>query len=190
MSVPARLLPAAFLLASCATCAAATSGEAATPPEAAAIRLHPGAEPPSPELVAQLDALDRKLFDAVFGCQIDTLASLVADDFEFVHDKWGQTADSGPAFVEAIRQGCEKQKTGENFTARRELVPGTMTVHVLKGYGAMQMGTHRFFAPQPGRPDRLTESGKFIDLWKQQQDGSWKLARVISYDHQLAETGD
>lgn len=45
----------------------------------------------------------------------------------------------------------------------------------------MQMGTHRFFALQPGRPDRLTESGKFIDLWKQQQDGSWKLARVISY---------
>ncbi|HEX8703456.1 MAG TPA: nuclear transport factor 2 family protein [Myxococcaceae bacterium] len=158
-------------------------------PVAAPIRLHPGAEPPSPELVAQLAELDRQLFDAVFGCRIDTLASLVAEDFEFLHDKWGQTATSGPAFVEAVHQGCEKQKTGENFTARRELVPGTMTVHVLKGYGAMQLGTHRFFALQPGRPDRLTETGKFIDVWKQ-QDGRWKLARVISYDHQLAQAGD
>ncbi|MDY7231723.1 nuclear transport factor 2 family protein [Hyalangium rubrum] len=185
-----RLLPVVPLLISGVTCATTTPGEAAAPPGAAAIRLHPGAEPPSPELVAQLEELDLKLFDAVFGCRLDTLASLIAEDFEFVHDKWGQTADSGPAFVESVRQGCEKQKTGENFTARRELVPGTMTVHVLKGYGAMQMGTHRFFALQPGRPDRLTETGKFIDLWKKQQDGSWKLARVISYDHRLAQAGD
>jgi hypothetical protein len=189
MTVMTRPLPVVLLLLSCGACVTAAPGEAAAPPVAAALRLHPGAEPPSPELVAQLQELDRQLFDAVFGCRLDTLASLVAADFEFLHDKWGQTAASGPAFVESVRQGCEKQKTGENFTARRELVPGTMTVHVLKGYGAMQMGTHRFFALRPGHPDQLTESGKFIDLWKQ-QDGGWKLARVISYDHQLATAGD
>ena len=60
-----------------------------------------------------------------------------------------------------------------------------MTVHLIGDYGAMQMGTHRFFALRKGEPDRLTETGKFIDLWKKDGD-SWKLAHVISYDHVLA----
>ena len=58
-------------------------------------------------------------------------------------------------------------------------------MHLIGGYGAMQMGTHRFFALRKGKPDQLTETGKFIDLWKREGD-SWKLARVISYDHVLA----
>ena len=61
-----------------------------------------------------------------------------------------------------------------------------MTVHVLNKYGAMQMGTHRFYALVAGQPDRLTETGKFIDVWKN-EGGAWKLSRVISYDHVLAE---
>jgi hypothetical protein len=155
-------------------------------PSGAPINLHQGALPPSAELIATLAKRDQVLFDAVFGCKLDVLAGMVTDDFEFFHDKWGQTASTGKQFTDAITQGCEAQKTGTNFKARRELVEGTMTVHVLNKYGAMQMGTHRFYALRPGRPDKLTETGKFIDLWKD-DNGVWKLARVISYDHQLAE---
>lgn len=154
--------------------------------EVAEVRLTPGAAPASPELVALLAEKDRQLFDAVFGCKLDLLATLVADDFEFIHDKWGQTADSGASFLDAMRENCKGQETGQNFRARRELVEGSMTVHVLNNFGAMQMGEHRFYALQPGQPDRLTEDGKFIDVWRQ-VDGEWKLARVISYDHRLAE---
>ncbi|MEX0733594.1 MAG: nuclear transport factor 2 family protein [Steroidobacteraceae bacterium] len=158
-------------------------------PLSAPINLHPGAAPASQELIDALAEKDRQLFDAVFGCQLDMLATLVADDFEFFHDKWGQTANSGQQFVDAIAQGCERQKTGSDFKARRELVPESMTVHVLNNYGAMQMGTHRFFALRQGQPDRLTETGKFIDLWKN-DNGTWKLARVISYEHQLADASN
>lgn len=150
-----------------------------------ALKLTPGAPPASDALVRELSLLDRRLFDAVFGCDVDTLATLVADDFEFLHDKWGMTARSGPAFVAAIREGCARQASGQDFRARRELDAGSMQVHVLNGYGAMQMGSHRFYAMQPGQPDRLTESGRFIDVWKREGD-AWKLARVISYDHRLA----
>ena len=163
---------------------AAASGTHAAEP-GTAVRLTPGAAAPSTALVAELEALDRRLFDAVFGCDIPALRALVADDFEFLHDKWGRTAGSGAAFVEQIAQGCAKQATGENFRARREAVPGSMSVHVLADYGAMQMGEHRFFALQAGQPDRLTESGRFIDVWTR-EGGGWKLARVISYDHRLA----
>jgi hypothetical protein len=155
-------------------------------PQRPTIRLTPGAAPASPELIAALAEKDLQLFDAVFGCKLDTLAGLIADDFEFVHDKYGLTADSGENFMHGMRANCKRQETGENFRARRELVEGSMTVHVLNGYGAMQMGEHRFFAIGNGQPDRLTETGKFIDLWRQ-IDGEWKLARVISYDHRLAE---
>lgn len=88
--------------------------------------------------------------------------------------------------MQGMRDNCKAQETRQNFRARRELVEGSMTVHVLNHYGAMQMGEHRFFALQPGQTDKLTESGKFIDVWRQ-IDGEWKLARVISYDHRLAE---
>lgn len=147
---------------------------------------HAGAPPASKELIDALAQRDRALFEAVFGCKLDVLAGMLTDDFEFFHDKWGQTANSRQQFVDAIAQGCERQRTGSDFKARRELVEDSMTVHVLNNYGAMQTGTHRFFALQAGRPDRLTETGRFIDLWKQ-DNGTWKLARVISYDHRLAE---
>jgi hypothetical protein len=158
----------------------------ASPRPAPPINLHAGAPPPSQELIAALARQDRLLFEAVFGCKLEVLADLLTDDFEFFHDKWGQTASSRRQFVDSIAQGCERQKAGSDFKARRELVEGSMTVHVLNRYGAMQMGTHRFFAMQPGQPDRLTETGRFIDLWKE-DNGAWKLARVISYDHRLAE---
>jgi hypothetical protein len=164
---------------------AAAGGEPAQAPTPE-IRLTPGAAPASPELVVTLAEKDRQLFEAVFDCKLELLASLVADDFEFIHDKWGQTADSGEAFMHGMRDNCKAQQTGQNFRARRELVEGSMSVYVLNSYGAMQMGEHRFIALQPGQPDRFTESGKFIDVWRQ-IDGEWKLARVISYDHRLAE---
>jgi hypothetical protein len=168
--------------------AAKPVGKSADKPteKSAQIRLTPGAPLPSPELVATLAEKDRQLFDAVFGCKLDALAGLIADDFEFLHDKHGLTADSGAKFMDGMRANCERQKTGENFRARRELIEGAMTVHVLNQYGAMQIGEHRSYALQPGQPDRLTETGKFIDVWRQ-MDGEWKLARVISYGHALAE---
>jgi hypothetical protein len=178
-----RLLPI-LLLMPIATALAAPP--AAEPPNAP-INLTPGAVT-TPEMVKALEERDRALFDAVFGCKPDLLVPMVADDFEFLHDKHGMTATSGAQFIASIRDMCEGQKTGRNFRARRELVPGTMTTHALNKYGAMQMGTHRFYALQAGKPDQLTETGRFIDVWKQ-EDGVWKLARVISYDHVLAQDG-
>jgi hypothetical protein len=178
-----RLLPI-LLLMPIATALAAPP--AAEPPNAP-INLTPGAVT-TPEMVKALEERDRALFDAVFGCKPDLLVPMVADDFEFLHDKHGMTATSGAQFIASIRDMCEGQKTGRNFRARRELVPGTMTTHALNKYGAMQMGTHRFYALQAGKPDQLTETGRFIDVWKQ-EGGVWKLARVISYDHVLAQDG-
>ena len=107
-----------------------------------------GFVPPATEaLRAEIAAADRKLFDAVFEtCDIDAVAALVTDDFEFFHDKWGQTARSGKEFVEAIRGMCRRQKEGTDYRARRELDTSSVQVYPMNNYGAVQIGVHRFFS--------------------------------------------
>jgi hypothetical protein len=50
----------------------------------------------------------------------------------------------------------------------------------MHGYGAVEMGVHRFYQPKVGI--EATGEAKFIHLW-QNKDGAWKITRVISYDH-------
>ena len=139
--------------------------------------------PASKELIAQITALDKQLFDAIFEtCEPDKVAALVADDFEFVHDKWGQTAKSGKEFVEAIRGMCRRQQEGTDYRARRELDAASQQIYPLNKYGAVQIGFHRFFS----REGKELESARFMNLWKN-EDGRWRLARSLSYDHREAK---
>ncbi|MBI3405636.1 MAG: nuclear transport factor 2 family protein, partial [Acidobacteria bacterium] len=66
-------------------------------------------------------------------------------------------------------------------TTQRSLVPGTLKVYPMKGYGALQIGVHRFYHPKEGKKD-IPGEGQFIHLW-QYKDGGWKITRVISFDH-------
>ena len=142
---------------------------------------------PTKELHDEIAAMDKKLFDAVFEtCDVQTLAGLVTDDFEMYHDKGGLVATSGAQFVENIRGMCERQKTGVDYRARRELVEGSLEVYPLNNYGAVEVGVHRFYKKTPGQPDKLVEIAKLTQVWKK-EDGRWKLARVLSYDHKLTE---
>ena len=144
-----------------------------------------GAPAASPELVATLQARDAAFFAAFFDrCDPAAVRSMITDDMEFFHDKGGLVATSGDAFVKDFAGHCERLKTGEDFASRRELVPGSVSVFVLNNYGAMTMGEHRFFKLTPGKPDEMTETGRFIILWKN-DNGVWKMARVVSYDHRL-----
>lgn len=171
MSAAASLL--AFLLA-----ATATAADPAKP-----------ILPPAAELYAQIAHEDAALFGAVFdACDADAVAKLVTDDFEFYHDKWGQIAASGAQFVDLIRKQCQRQAQGIDYRARRELVEGSLKVHPLAGYGAIETGLHRFYRLTPGKPDQMTETAEFFQLWRLEPDGSWKLARVFSYDHADAPT--
>jgi ketosteroid isomerase-like protein len=123
-------------------------------------------------LFQTVSALDTKLFDAYNHCDLDTLGAMVADDLEFYHDKTGLSVGKQD-FLDAIKKNiCGK--------VHRTLVQGTLEVYPLNGYGAVEIGVHRF--THPGLDDGLGEA-KFITLW-QNKDGAWKVTRVISYDHE------
>lgn len=131
------------------------------------------------KLFQTVSALDTALFDAYNRCDLEKLGTFVTEDLEFYHDQSGLSRGR-QVFLEAIRNNiCGK--------VRRDLVPGSLQVYPLKSYGAIEMGSHRFCDPR--KRERCGEkdgAAQFFMLWQQQGD-TWKLMRVISYDHVSSE---
>jgi ketosteroid isomerase-like protein len=138
----------------------------------------------SPELVAEVKAQDRALFAALFDrCDVPALQAIVADDLEFFHDKSGLQSRSGAQWIEGVRGMCERQKAGTDYRARRE-VDEPSQVFALKDYGAIHIGTHRFYGVDGERKGKLLEVAQFFNVWRKDATG-WRLARVFSYDHRV-----
>jgi len=118
--------------------------------------------------------LDAEVFDAYNRCDLEKFGSFFTEELEFYHDNGGLTDRTRQSLVESVKKNiCGK--------VRRELVPGTLEVYPLHGYGAVEIGVHRFH--HPGRDDvEPVGEGKFVQIW-QNKDGKWKITRVISYDH-------
>jgi len=130
------------------------------------------------DLDKAITALDAKLFDAYNHCDLKTFDSLLADDVEFYHDQGGVTLGR-QKLTESIKNNiC----TGDT---QRVLVPGTLKIYYMKGYGAIEMGVHRFLHPKTEATNGTGE-GSFVHLW-QYKDGNWKVTRVLSYDHHSAQ---
>jgi ketosteroid isomerase-like protein len=142
---------------------------------AAPVRTQSRQSAPDDPLFRTLASLDRGLFDAYNTCDLETFASFFVDDVEFYHDKGGVTRGR-PALVDSLKTNiCGK--------TRRDLIPGTLEVHPMDGYGALQIGAHRFCDAAAKQCDGTSGGvAKFIHLW-QNRDGDWKITRVISYDH-------
>jgi ketosteroid isomerase-like protein len=141
--------------------------------------------PQTQALTDEIAAADLALFSAFFDrCDLEALKGMVTDDFEMFHDKNGYMTKSGKEFLDGIAGTCARQKTGEDYRARRELVPGSLKVYPLSNYGAVEVGVHRFYQLLPGKPEKLVEVSQFTHVWKKDESG-WKIARVLSYDHRL-----
>jgi hypothetical protein len=128
------------------------------------------------ELDKAIASLDAVLFDSYNRCDLEKFSSFFVEDVEFYHDQGGVTLGR-----EKLTDSVKKNICGK---VTRELVPGTLQVHYMKGYGAVEMGVHRFHHPGHEDTEPVGE-GRFIHLW-QYKDGAWKITRVISYDHHAA----
>jgi hypothetical protein len=119
---------------------------------------------PHEQLFSTIQSLDAKL--------LATLGMMVSDDLEFYHDQTGLSVGKAP-FLAAIKQNiCGK--------VERTLLADTLEVYPLKGYGAVEIGVHRFH--HPAHPEDGMGDAKFVTLW-QNKNGEWKVTRVISYEH-------
>jgi ketosteroid isomerase-like protein len=128
---------------------------------------------PEDPLFRTIAALDTAVFDAFNHCDLEKLGSYFTEDLEFYHDKTGLSR-SRQSLVEAVKQNiCGK--------VTRELVAGTLEVYPMEGYGAVEIGVHRFHHPGHDDTEPVGEA-KFIHLW-QNKDSKWQITRVISFDH-------
>src|ERR671913_361073 len=64
----------------------------------------------------------------------------------------------------------------------KSLFTEDLEVYPIKDYGAIQIGSHRFYYTEKGHEEKLDGTFKFIHIWKN-VNGDWKISRVISYDH-------
>lgn len=122
-------------------------------------------------------ALDSALFDSYNKCDLAKFESFFVENVEFYHDQGGVTLGS-KALTESIKNNICGKTT-------RELVPGSLKVYYMKGYGLLETGVHRFHHPGHEATEGVGE-GQFIHLW-QFKDGAWKITRAISYDHHSAK---
>ena len=109
---------------------------------------------------------------------------MIADDFRIP----ARQARQDRRLRREIRGECRCRLVGGGQRApisiRAGAGAGTLETYALNDYGAVQLGTHRFYALRRGKPDLLTETSRFVDVWKL-ENGAWKLSRVISYGHEL-----
>ena len=145
-------------------------GAQTTPAAAAPVEAIPADAAELRELVA---GLDRKMFDAYNAHDVDGLMAWFSADLEFYHDTGGlldfQQVKAGFTSVFA-----------NNKDIRRELVDGSLEVYPIKGYGAIEIGSHRFCHTENGKPDCGTF--RFLQIWRF-KDGAWKVTRDVSYGH-------
>ena len=127
------------------------------------------------ELDEAIASLDAALFDSYNRCDLAKFSSFLADDIEFYHDQSGVTLGK-----DKLTESIKTNVCGGDV--RRELVTGTLEAHHMKNYGAVEIGVHRFVHPKSGSP---ACEARFIHLWRY-ADGSWKITRIISFNHHLA----
>ena len=134
----------------------------------------PAAQPaPKNELYQTIARLDTEMFAAFNAHDADKLMSYFAPSVEFYHDKGGLSnfSQTKAGFTRMFAQSPDITRT---------LVPGTLEVYPVKDYGAMHIATQRFCHVENGRND--CGNSKFVMVW-QQQAGTWRITRVVSYDH-------
>jgi hypothetical protein len=127
------------------------------------------------QLEAEITAADARLFGGLNDRDIGPMKAGFSRRLEFYHDRSGVTGyDDNIAIFE------------KNFKApnrvRRIAMPETVEVFPAGPNHAMQIGRHRFCnKPSASEPEDCAVY-RFSMVWEQ-EDGQWKLLRVLSYDH-------
>ena len=129
--------------------------------------------PTSTELYREIEAMDKEMFDAFNTQNLQKFQSLFTDDLEWFQDNGGLIPYK--TVFENFANTFKK-----DFKLTRQLVKGSLEVHPIKEYGAIEIGVHQFRHIENGKEEIGTF--KFLMIW-QKKDGQWKISRVVSYDH-------
>lgn len=129
--------------------------------------------PTSNELYREIEQMDEIMFNAFNEKDIEKFKSLFTSDLEWFQD------NGGLLNYDTVFTNFSNMFKNENRLTRK-LVKGTLEVHPIKDYGAIETGMHEFRHMENGKEEIGTF--KFLMIW-QKKDNQWKISRVVSYDH-------
>lgn len=129
--------------------------------------------PTSITLYQEIAKMDSVMFNAFNRQDFKTFKALFTEDLEWFQDNDGLVA------YETVFQNFENTFK-RDYKLTRELVKGSLEVHPIKNYGAIEIGEHQFKHIENGKEEIGTF--KFLMIWKF-DNNQWKISRVISYDH-------
>src|SRR5688572_10616773 len=109
----------------------------------------------SRDLTKTIARMDSLLFYAFNTCDINLSKSLFTEDLEFYHDAGGLT--NFTQNVNSIVQRCSRETK-----VRRELVKSSLQVFPIKDFGAIEIGSHRFYYTEKGQEEKLGGTFKFV----------------------------
>lgn len=121
-----------------------------------------------PELFKKITSLDSTFFKAYNECDISTQTAFYSDSIEFYHDQGGLSTNKKELLASTEKYICGK--------VTRTLVPGSIEVSPVPGYGAVEIGMHIFTNHVEGSQSRPS---RFVIIWKNDQ-GKWTITKVIS----------
>jgi hypothetical protein len=127
----------------------------------------------SQELYNEIAHADSVLFSYFNTQQFGRFKAMFTKDLEWFQDNGG-LEDYDVVFKNF------KQMLTRPYKLTRQLVSGTLEVHPIKNYGAIEIGTHQFKHMENGKEE--VGNFKFLMIWKK-TNGKWQISRVVSYDH-------
>jgi hypothetical protein len=125
------------------------------------------------ELFSKVANLDSSLFAAYNTKNLDLMKTYFTKDLEWYQDNGG-LLDYEKVFSNF------QSIFNRDYNLTRNLIKESLEVHPIEGYGAIEIGKHQFKHIENGKLEIGTF--KFLMIWKN-DNGNWKITRVISYDH-------
>jgi hypothetical protein len=124
-------------------------------------------------LFGKIKELDSLMFQAYNHQDLPKMKSYFTADLEWYQDNGG-LLNNETVFTNFQSIFDKKDKL------TRELVYGTLEVIPIKGFGAIEIGRHRFKHMENGKLEIGTF--RFMMIWKN-TNGNWQISRVVSFDH-------
>ena len=125
------------------------------------------------ELFNKVANLDSSLFAAYNSKNLDLMKTYFTKDLEWYQDNGG-LIDFENVFSNF------QSIFNRDYDLKRNLIIESLEVHPIEGYGAIEIGKHQFKHIENSKLEIGTF--KFLMIWKN-DNGNWKISRVISYDH-------
>ncbi len=125
------------------------------------------------ELFTEIAKLDSTVFEAFNKQNMQKFKGMFTEDLEWFQDNGGLIP-----YKTVFENFSNTFKKDQKLT--RNIVKGSLEVHPLQGYGAIEIGMHEFRHIENGKEELGTF--KFLMIW-QKKDNQWRISRVISYDH-------